>query len=203
MHQHAHIRRFKMNELLITMSSWILILFLILSTFDGIYFHLWKFRLQERLDSKFEHITHTLRALLFIPTVIFIYYIGLSGVLLWASIIILAVDLMVEILDVLNERKSRATLGGLPSSEYLVHIMLTTFRVTAFSLAFAALPIQAWSLSIPVDVVTPSFSKLIVSLVLPGAISVAVLHVYLMFDPFFISRLEKWIKEKYFKPQVD
>ncbi len=184
-----------MNEILMNISSWILLLFLGLSIFDGIYYHLWKFRLQEREDSNFEHITHTVRAVLFIPTTILIYLIGATGWLLWAAIIVLAFDLITEIIDVLNERASRSTLGGLPSGEYLVHIMLTTLRVSALTLAFAALPSEAWFTNSP-SIVVPAFSKLVALQALPGALFVAILHIYLIFDPTFVSRMEKSIRNE-------
>lgn len=185
-----------MNDTLMTASSWILSLFLWLSVFDGLYYHLWKFRLQEREDSKFEHITHTLRAVLFIPTTILIYWVGMKGLLLWAAILVLALDLITEIVDVLSERASRAQLGGLPSGEYLVHIMLTTLRVTALVLAFAALPPEAWSLNSLAAITPPDFAKLIAMQALPGAVLVAGLHIYLIFDPLFISRTERSLKAR-------
>lgn len=185
-----------MNYSLMIASSWILLAFLFLSAFDGIYYHLWKFRLQEREDSKFEHITHTLRALLFVPTIIFVYWIGLQSYILWFALVILAFDLATEVLDVLNENASRATLGGLPSNEYLVHITLTTLRVAALTLAFAALPNEAWHLNAGLSVEVPELSKLIALQVLPGAILVAGLHLYLIFDPMFVTRMETRLREK-------
>lgn len=184
-----------MNETLMNTSSWILLLFLGLSIFDGIYYHLWKFRLQEREDSKFEHVTHTVRAVLFIPTTILIYFIGATGWLLWAAVLVLAFDLVTEIIDVLNEKASRSTLGGLPSGEYLVHIMLTTLRVSALALAFAALPSEAWITNSP-SIIVPAFSKIVALQTLPGALIVAILHIYLIFDPTFVSRMERSIKNK-------
>lgn len=185
-----------MNDGLMLTSSLILLLFLILSAFDGIYFHLWKFRLQEREESKFEHITHTIRAVLFIPTILFIYWIGLKGILLWTTVAVLAIDLITEIVDVLNERESRMNIGGLPSTEYLVHIMLTTLRVAAIALAFAALPLDAWNIGSEVEFTIPHLAKFITLQTLPGALVVAGLHIYLIFDPMLISRMEKSIKSK-------
>ncbi len=185
-----------MNNGLMLTSSIILMLFLTLSAFDGIYFHLWKFRLQEREDSKTEHIIHTIRAVLFIPTIIFIYWIGLKGILLWATVAVLAIDMITEVADVLNERASRMTLGGLPSSEYLLHIVLTTLRVAAISLALAALPLEAWNINAEVEIALPDLAKFIALQALPGAVVVAALHLYLIFDPTLISRTEMFIKGK-------
>ena len=185
-----------MNDTLMIASSWILVLFLWLSVFDGLYYHLWKFRLQEREDSKFEHITHTFRAILFIPTTILIYWVGMKGILLWAAVLVLALDLITEIVDVLSERSSRAQLGGLPSGEYLVHILLTTLRVMALALAFAALPPEAWTLNSVAAITPPDFAKLIAMQALPGAFLVAGLHIYLIFDPLFVSRTERSFRTK-------
>lgn len=192
-----------MNDNLMLASSVTLLLFLALSVFDGIYFHLWKFRLQERDDSKFEHVTHTIRSVLFIPMIVLIYWFGLKGLLLWATIGILAIDLVTEVLDVINERESRMSLGGLPSTEYLVHITLTTLRVAAITLAFAALPSEAWNLHSEVEIAMPYLAKFIALQTLPGAIFVAGLHIYLIFDPTLVSRVESLVKSKCCPNQIN
>jgi hypothetical protein len=185
-----------MNEDLMTISSWILLMFIGLSLFDGVYFHLWKYRLQERNDSKFEHLTHTLRAILFIPIVILIYWIGMKGFFLWSAVLVIIFDIVTEILDVLNEKKSRETIGGLSSVEYLVHIILTTLRVTALTLAFSAIPEEAWHLNSSTEIFLPDFSISVTKIVLPGAVFTAMFHVYLILDPILVSRLERAVKSK-------
>jgi hypothetical protein len=180
-----------MNETLMMTSTGLLVVFSFLSIFDGIYFHLWKFRLQEKEDSKFEHLTHTARAILFIPALVLIYSIGISGLLAWIALFVLGLDLVVEVFDVLNEKKSRAAIGGLPSEEYLLHIILTTLRVAALTLAFASIPAEAWSLTTDYHASAIEISKFAVTQLLPGAILTAAFHLYLIFDPFFVSRTEK------------
>jgi hypothetical protein len=191
-----------MNETLMLISSGLLLVFAILSVFDGAYFHLWKFRLQERDDSKFEHLTHTARALLFIPTLILIYTFGAKGIWAWVAVVVLGLDLVVETFDVLNEKSSRETIGGLPSNEYLLHIMLTTIRVAAFTTAFIAIPKEAWRIDSNVEMLIPEVSKLIAYNLLPGAVLILLLHVYLIFDPFFVSRIEKVICARFCKPRT-
>ncbi|MEK7483848.1 MAG: hypothetical protein AABZ60_05910, partial [Planctomycetota bacterium] len=58
--------------------------------------------------------------------------------------------LVVEMLDVLCERASRETIGGLFPLEYASHISATTVRIAALSLIFAAKPLSAWSFSAPI-----------------------------------------------------
>ena len=183
-----------MDITLMTISSWVLLVFIALSFFDGVYYHIWKFRLQERTDSQFEHITHTVRAVLFVPTLFLIYGMGVQGTLVWGLFAVLTLDLIAEIFDVLNEKSSRSKIGGLPSTEYLAHIFLTSLRVTALALAFAALPKTAWQTGSSTHLVLPEISKLVVDLTLPGAIIIAFLHIYLIFDAHFISRTEKLIR---------
>jgi hypothetical protein len=73
-----------------------LIIFSILSIIDGVYLHLIIYKLPEKNESKFEHITHTIRALLFIPTALAIFYWNISGKLLWMAGAFIALDLIVE-----------------------------------------------------------------------------------------------------------
>ena len=185
-----------MNSTLMLASSGFLFAFANLSVFDGIYFHLWKFRLQEREESKFEHIVHTARSLLFIPTVILIYSVGLKGIYLWLAVFVIALDLIAEVIDVLNEKNSRQSLDGLPSAEYLLHIILTTLRVSFLVLAFAALPAGAWQLNSVVQFAIPEFSKMIVLNLLPGSVVVLALHIILIFKPRLVSELERVLKLK-------
>lgn len=189
-----------MNETLILISSGLLVAFASLSIFDGVYFHLWKFRLQERDDSKFEHLTHTGRALLFIPALILLYILGPKGVCAWVAVVVLGLDLIVETFDVLSEKSSRETIGGLPSNEYLLHIMLTTIRVAAFTAAFVAIPKEAWRIDSNVELLIPEVSKLIAYNLLPGAVLILLFHIYLIFDPLFVSRIEKVICARFCKP---
>nr|BFD66052.1 hypothetical protein HAGR004_10740 [Bdellovibrio sp. HAGR004] len=92
-------------------------------------------------------------------------------------------------------------MGGLPSNEYLVHITLTTLRVAALTLAFAALPNEAWHLNATIYAEVPDLSKLIVMRVLPGAVIVAALHIYLIFDPMLITRAEAHLRNKCCAPK--
>jgi hypothetical protein len=95
---------------------------------DVLYLHLYRFRLYAQPGSVAEEVTHLARQVVFL---------GLVGVLLasppWtrpALAALFTVDLVNSIADVLLERSSRAPLGGLPSVEYLLHV-LTTFLTGA------------------------------------------------------------------------
>lgn len=172
-----------------------LIIFSILSIIDGVYLHLIIYKLPEKNESKFEHITHTIRALLFIPTALTIFYWNTSGTFLWIALAVVALDLIVEAIDVVSERQSRSKIGGLSSGEYLLHVCLTTTRIAALSFFIAAKPLEAWSMSISLPQY-PEVIRLIVLNLIPGSIMVALLHITLIFRPFFISEVESLVKKR-------
>jgi hypothetical protein len=158
-----------------------LVLFLIVATIDGLYFHLWKYKLFLRAESLYEHKLHTIRAFLFIPIVFFLFYANFGGIALWAGILFILLDLAVEMLDVLNENESRASLGGLTSLEYLAHISATTFRIAAISLVLAAKPSELWGLSAPIWTNSENPTSTFIALnVISGNLLVGILHLLLM-----------------------
>ena len=124
-------------------------LFTMIASIDGLYFHLWKYRLHTRPQTLYEHKLHTVRAFLFIPTVFFLFLKNFAGTVLWLGMLVVLFDLGIEMMDVLCERDSRASIGGLSSAEYAVHVLATTVRIAAIALILAAKPAQAWRLSAP------------------------------------------------------
>ena len=140
-----------------------LCLFACISMVDGLYFHLLKYKLYERPQSLQEHITHSIRAVLFAPIVYILFAANHAGWLLWLGVMIVLLDLAIETWDVIIERKSRADLGGLSTAEYFVHINATTFRVAAITLALASKPIAAWNVSGPLQLAEP-YPKFVVLL---------------------------------------
>lgn len=52
-------------EIAFIISIILLIAYSLLALFDGVFLHLYKYRLYEHKESKFEHLTHTVRAVLF------------------------------------------------------------------------------------------------------------------------------------------
>lgn len=162
-------------------STVLLLVFAVLSAVDGLYLHLWRYRLHLRADSAFEHWLHTARAVLFPGILATLFLASPRGTVLWLGLALVAVDQAVELFDTFSERASRASLGGLSSFEYSLHVTLTTLRVAALTLALAAVPSEAWALSAWefAPVAHPAAVRSAVMLLVPGAIAVAVLHVVL------------------------
>ncbi|HEX7151111.1 MAG TPA: hypothetical protein VF618_06450 [Thermoanaerobaculia bacterium] len=172
------------------MAASLLALFGALSFLDGVYLHLWRFRLQERPESRYEHLTHTWRAVLFIPILALLFLVDAGGWLLWTGIAFLLADLVVEIADARSERDSRSWQGGLTTGEYILHLVLTGVRVAGVTLALAAKPAAAWLLDAPLRLSTaPTALSLVAELMLPGAVLVAALHVLLVLRPMLLREL--------------
>jgi hypothetical protein len=120
----------------------LLMLASLLGAVDVLYFHLYRFRLYEQPGSVAEESTHLARHVL---------YIGIVLTLLLQPpfarplvLILFGLDLLNNGIDVLLERSSRAPLGGLPSAEYLIHILATLLSGMAIS-AYWWAPAQALS----------------------------------------------------------
>lgn len=157
-------------------------LFALVAMADGVYYHLYKFRLFARPESIREHFTHTVHALLFGPIVLLLFAANYGGSLLWLAVGIIAVDFFNEGWDILIEKDSRASLGGLPPLEYLIHAVAITLRTGAIALVLSAKPATAWSLSSPVvlPAAYPEIATITAWLVIPGAALFGVLHLWLL-----------------------
>ena len=174
-----------MNQLL-SASATLWALALGVGAIDGLYFHLWRFRLHVRSRSRTEHIAHTGRALLLPPTLLLAFFnvistaSGSERVSLLVAFI--GVDWSFGIWDAFIETKSRQDLGGLPRSEYLVHLVATGLHSGAEVLAVAAwaLSVRCWSGSNLVD----SYARAIGIALLPASVAVALLHILFLHPRF-------------------
>lgn len=122
---------------------------------DGVYFHLYKYKLYTRPDSVVEHFTHTLRAGTMAASAILLFAINAGGLLLWGAFLLIGVDLCVETWDVLIEKRSRASLGGLSSAEYLTHAHAILLYAASYCLVLAAKPQGAFSSQAPLVLPEP------------------------------------------------
>jgi hypothetical protein len=91
---------------------------------DVLYYHLYRFRLYSQPGCVAEEVTHLLRNAIFIAVLLVCMQPASEG---WAAVmfVLFAADMTNSVVDVLIERRSREALGGLPSGEYLVHILST------------------------------------------------------------------------------
>jgi len=149
---------------------------------DGAYFHIWKYKLHARVESRKEHVTHTLNAILFPPIVYLLLYRDCGGIALWAAALLVVVDVAIESWDVLIERASRAAIGGLSSVEYWIHTMAITLRIGGIGVLLAAHPTYAWRFDAPATLAgePPALVRVVALVLIAGASVTAVQHVWLL-----------------------
>ncbi|HEX8999432.1 MAG TPA: hypothetical protein VGB07_06005 [Blastocatellia bacterium] len=154
----------------------------VLGAIDGTYYHLKKYQLHLRAESRFEHQLHTIRAFLFAPIVWLLFGWNSGGWLLWLGVLAFAIDSIVELIDVLVENRSRAKLGGLSTGEYAIHVNATGLRIAAVALALAAKPVAAWSLDSPslIEPDFPAWLSWLMFCVVGGSVIGGVQHLWLL-----------------------
>ncbi|QYO65560.1 hypothetical protein [Leptolyngbya sp. 7M] len=168
-------------EHLVTLGFVFLNLFMIVGSVDLFYYHLWKYKLHTRPESRYEHKLHMAFAFLMVPIGYFLYYQNLGGIGLWVALFLVIAALGIEMLDVFSENSSRASLGGLTTGEYSLHVTTTILKVASFAFMFASKPLYAWSLSASAPL--PAYGamgEMIAIKVMVGSLLVGVLHAALL-----------------------
>jgi hypothetical protein len=156
-------------------------LFMIVGAVDLFYFHIWKYRLHMRPESRYEHKLHMAFSFLLVRVAFLLFYQDSGGYALWAAALFVIAALGTEILDVFSEGDSRASLGGLTTAEYSLHVAATILKVASFSLMFAAKPAAAWSLSSPTVIGRRGFMGEVVAMkVMAGGFLSGLLHLVLL-----------------------
>lgn len=166
---------------LFDLSAILVILFSLLSMVDGVYLHLYRFKLHTRQASRREHVIHGVRGLLLIPTLLFVLSGTTSGTLLWLGLAFVLIDIGVTLADVLEEQESRAFQGGLPRYELALHAALTVLHLGAITASLAARPTAAFITTTDVHVEAARFAELVsVQGLLGGTVLVTLLHFALL-----------------------
>lgn len=156
-------------------------LFMLVGTVDLFYYHIWKFKLHTRPESRYEHKLHMIFAFLMVPVGYLLYYQDLGGWALWAVVFFVVTALTTEMLDVFTEGDSRASLGGLTTGEYSIHVAATILKVASFAFMFASKPAAAWDLASPVVLGTYGWMAEMMALqVMVGSGLVGILHLALL-----------------------
>jgi hypothetical protein len=95
----------------------------------------------------------------------------------------------VEIIDVFDEKGSRADIGGLSSLEYATHVISVTLRSFATVLILAAKPAAAWQISSPLVLAEhyPGWvSASAINMIIGNTIIVGI-HLWLMKKSFLLT----------------
>lgn len=172
-------------DILFFLALFCLIVFMILATYDGAYLHLWKYELFNRVESQFEHKTHTIRALLF-PVIVYLLFIDTSILGFWTGLALVAIDLIVLGIDAYSEKESRSFMNGLPQWEYIVHLFANSFHFAAIILMIATrTKITTDGIFYSTEFMLYSSFETIQFIavnILPGAVILGIIHLLLSFN---------------------
>ena len=90
-------------------------------------YHSFAHGIRSNPDSRSELIVHSLRGPTYALLFLLIPNIALHGIYFWCLIGLFVIDVAISIIDFALERESRRFLGGLPSGEYVLHIIIAMF----------------------------------------------------------------------------
>lgn len=159
----------------------LLVLFAILAIFDGFYLHIFKYQLHNHSESKFEHLTHTLRAILF-PLIVYYLFIKQDGsTSFFIGILFVILDLLILAIDAYVEKDSRVFMGGLPRWEYILHLFVNGFHFASIAV-FLVLKLDIVENGIIIIPNLSNFSnfksfEFVTINLIPGAIILAIIHI--------------------------
>ena len=155
--------------------------FALLAVIDGFYLHIFKYQLFNHQESKFEHFTHTLRAVLFPLIVYFLFILHHNNLCFIIGIILVVIDIFVLAVDAFVEKDSRAFMGGLPRWEYILHLFVNGFHFASIAVFLALkLTFENGSIALVEDFSAYKHYELfqfVAVNLLPGAILMAIVHI--------------------------
>lgn len=162
-------------------STILLLAFALLAIIDGFYLHIFKYQLFNHKESELEHLTHTIRAILF-PLIVYFLFINQNCLTsFYLGVLFIVIDIVVLVIDAFIEIDSRSFMGGLPRWEYILHLFVNGFHLASFAVFFAIkLSFTENGIEIVQDFSSMKnfglFHFVAVNL-LPGAIILALLHI--------------------------
>jgi len=126
-----------------TVATYLLLLLGILGATDIALFHTISHGIRHHADSRTELIIHSLRGPTYAILFLLVPNVALHGAWFWLLMFVFVFDLVISIWDFAIEKESRKVLGGLPSGEYVLHVILAMiFGGLVTSVVFEA---GAWS----------------------------------------------------------
>lgn len=105
-------------------ATYLLLAIALLGALDILLFHTVANGIRAHADSRAELLVHSLRGPTYAALFILVPNFALHGAWFWLLIGILVFDLLVSLVDFALEKQSRATFGGLPSGEYVLHVVI-------------------------------------------------------------------------------
>ncbi len=120
-------------------ATYLLLILGVLGAADIALYHSISHGIRSHADSRHELVVHSLRGPTYFALFLLVPNVAMRGAWFWALIGLFVVDLGISIWDFLIEKKSRRQLGGLPSGEYVLHIVMAmVFGALVASVSFGA-----------------------------------------------------------------
>jgi hypothetical protein len=171
-------------EIAFTIAIILLTLFALLGLYDGFYLHIFKLKLYEHPESRTEHITHTIRGLLFPGILYFLYLKPDCTISFYIGITLVLLDIITLGIDAYLEKDSRALMGGLPRWEYIIHLFVNGFHFASIAVfLIIKLHFVNGEIVLRTDFTSvnnyPAFIWVVKNLI-PGAIMMCVLHIVVL-----------------------
>ena len=121
-------------------ATYILFILGCLGATDIAIYHSFAHGIRSNPDSRSELIVHSLRGPTYALLFLLIPNVTLHGIYFWCLIALFVTDVGISIVDFALERESRRFLGGLPSGEYVLHIIMgMLFGALVTAVCFGAL----------------------------------------------------------------
>lgn len=183
-------------EFAFLISTILLIAYALLAVYDGVYLHLYKFKLHDHKETRFEHLTHTIRAFLFVG-ILFTSFINIeNNQLFLIGLTLVLLDVVTLLVDAYVEKDSRAFMGGLPRWEYIIHLLVNGFHFASIAILLI-IKIKLTDLGLAFNNNLHEFKnfqyfEMVAVNLLPGAVIISLLHIILCNINFkkYINRLK-------------
>jgi hypothetical protein len=91
---------------------------------DILVYHCIAHGIRSHPDSRAELVVHSLRGPTYATLFLFVPNFAFHGLFFWCLMGLFVVDVGISICDFALERRSRQFFGGLPSGEYVLHIII-------------------------------------------------------------------------------
>lgn len=105
-------------------APWLLFTVGVLGATDIALYHSASHGIRSHPDSRAELIVHSLRGPTYGALFLVVPNFALHGAFFWALVGLLVFDVAISIVDFAIERESREFFGGLPSGEYVLHVLI-------------------------------------------------------------------------------
>jgi len=105
-------------------ATYILLAIGILGATDILLFHTVSHGIRAHADSANELLVHSLRGPTYASLFVLVPNFAMEGAWFWLLMAIFVVDVAISLWDFVLEKHSRAVFGGLPTGEYILHIVL-------------------------------------------------------------------------------